>query len=1078
MNLSRRTVLATLAVAVAVGATFGLVYALVTQEFNLSITGTVTVELVSPEADADVNGDGVVDGADLRIVASNIGVSPPDDPRADVNGDGVVDVLDLVLVALYFGQTPPGPIPPPAGMVAWWPGDDHANDIIDGNDGTPVGGATYAPGMVGQAFSFDGSGDSGVTVPSSPSLNMTEAVTIDAWVYPTSFPNAFPTVVRRHRCEGGACALGFAQYLLAVTDQGQAHCNINASGSGDPIGGTVPLNEWTHLACTYDRVNVRVYVNGAEVASDPLAEAIISSPLPLGIGIAPGFTSRNFDGLIDEVEIFNRALTAAEIQAIYDAGNFGKIKPAPPSPGEPVPLPVGMVSWWPGDGSPSDIVDGNPGILVGGATYTGGMVDQAFSFDGVADYLDIGNPPNLNISGDMTVDFWFRIDSQKYNVLAAKGIGLAGNEWYVRQRGDTGAFLEWAFEDTGGNFVFGATSSPIGAGSFHHLALVRSGTSGRLYLDGVQIDSDTEAALGDISNPHDLLIGADNRLGAGDFAAVTIDEVEIFSRALRGEEIRTIYNAGSAGKIKPPPAPIPPPAGMVSWWPGDDHPNDIIDGNHATLEGDTTYAPGMVGQAFSFDGSGDLVLVPASANLNIVGDVTVDFWAKRAVFGLGFMVTKGAGGIGGVDVPTAFEIRFNSDDRLRGLFERADGSFELVTGPPVTDTDFHHYAYVRSGSTHELFIDGVSVASETFTGSPGDTSGIPLVIGAYRSDTDPTGFQSYFGGIIDEVEIFNRALTDAEIKDIYDAGSLGKVKPPPPEPIEPPGGMVSWWPGDGHTTDIIDGNHGTLSGGATYTGGKVGQAFGFDGANDSVIVAHDSSLNPTDFTFDAWMKPSRTTPADWQAIITKNIGPRSPSLWLFGDNVVHVYFDPVGLVVASTTELTLDEWHHVAATYDGSAANIYINGVLNASAAVATTPATNTQPMHFGAGRDNNTFFFQGQIDEVEVFNRALTAAEVKAIYDAGSLGKIKPPPPVESDILSFSLENHTVPVGTTVVWTNQSGSIHTTTSGVPGAPTGTWDSGFLSGGGQFEFTFDAPGAFPYYCTLHPGSMQATITVE
>lgn len=88
------------------------------------------------------------------------------------------------------------------------------------------------------------------------------------------------------------------------------------------------------------------------------------------------------------------------------------------------------------------------------------------------------------------------------------------------------------------------------------------------------------------------------------------------------------------------------------------------------------------------------------------------------------------------------------------------------------------------------------------------------------------------------------------------------------------------------------------------------------------------------------------------------------------------------------------------------------------------------------------------------------------------------PPPPVQSDILSFSLENHTIPAGTTVVWTNQSGSFHTTTSGVPGAQTGIWDSGFLSGGGQFQFTFDTPGTFPYYCTLHPSSMQATITVQ
>lgn len=136
-------------------------------------------------------------------------------------------------------------------------------------------------------------------------------------------------------------------------------------------------------------------------------------------------------------------------------------------------------------------------------------------------------------------------------MLVAKGIGLAGAEPYVRQLGNAGLFLEWAFVDTDFNFVFGATSTGIAEGVFHHLALVRSGTIGRLYLDGVHVDADSESALGDISNPHDLLIGADNRLLGGDFADVTIDEVEIFNRALRGEKIKAIYDAGAAGKKAP-----------------------------------------------------------------------------------------------------------------------------------------------------------------------------------------------------------------------------------------------------------------------------------------------------------------------------------------------------------------------------------------------------------------------------------------------------------------------------------------------------------------------------------------------
>ena len=434
---------------------------------------------------------------------------------------------------------------------------------------------------------------------------------------------------------------------------------------------------------------------------------------------------------------------------------------------------------------------------------------------------------------------------------------------------------------------------------------------------------------------------------------------------------------------------IEPPAGMGSWWPGDGNADDIVGNNHGVLQGGATYIGGLVGEAFSFDGAGDSVLVADNANLNITGDVTIDLWARRTVLGGGnrYMVFKGAGAIAGSDVPTVYALGFRSDNKLFGIFERANASNVDITGPTVADLLFHHYAYVRVGNTHKLFMDGLEVKSATFTGSPGDTSGLPLVIGAVRED--PGGFIRYFGGIIDEVEVFNRALSAAEIKSIFDAGSAGKRKP---ASIQPPSGMVSWWPGDGNASDIWDGNHGTLLGGATFTGGMVGQAFRFDGSDDSVIVGHDTSLNLNHFTLEAWVKPGRLPANIYQAIITKNAfpNPRPPSLWLWG-NKVEVWFDPVNRAARSTTGLTLDNWHHLVGTYDGSAVKIYIDGVLDVSAPQTATPATNTKPLRFGVGRDNDQFFHQGLIDEVTIYNRALTAGEVKEIYDAGSLGKAKP---------------------------------------------------------------------------------------
>ena len=105
-------------------------------------------------------------------------------------------------------------------------------DVEDGNNGMLTGGTTYGTGYVGQAFNFDASTNSGVIVPSTPSLNPTDAITIDAWVNPSSFPNTGPAVVRKDTNN-----VGTTQYSFSVGDgitAGVLSCNIGgfASASG------------------------------------------------------------------------------------------------------------------------------------------------------------------------------------------------------------------------------------------------------------------------------------------------------------------------------------------------------------------------------------------------------------------------------------------------------------------------------------------------------------------------------------------------------------------------------------------------------------------------------------------------------------------------------------------------------------------------------------------------------------------------------------------------------------------------------------------------------------------------------
>ena len=571
--------------------------------------------------------------------------------------------------------------------------------------------------------------------------------------------------------------------------------------------------------------------------------------------------------------------------------------------------------------------------------------------------------------------------------------------------------------------------------AFHHYSYTRSGDTHKLFMDGVEVTGDTFTGSPGDTSGIELAIGAlrHDSLPGGFccYFGGIIDEVEIFNRALSEAEIRSIFKAGPAGKIKP--QPVEPPAGMVSWWPGDGHAMDIIDGNGGALQNGATFADGKVSHAFSLDGVDDFVLVPDSPNLNITGDVTVDLWAKRTSFGaISFLIAKGGGVIGGVDVPTAYLLGFNPSDELRASFELADGSGVDLTAQVVVDDAFHHYAYVRGGNTHELFIDGVLVTGGTFTGIPGDTSGLPLVIGGLRTDSDPTGFESHFVGLIDEIEIFNRALTADEIRGIFEAGSAGKVKPPP-DPVEPPAGMVSWWPGDGNANDIIGVNDGVLSGDASFAPGKVGQAFSFDGTGDFVEVPHSANMNLAQFSVDTWVFIDPVVNAgQFNAFVGKSDGSTvGGGFWLAHDarneagfpvteDALHftVNGGPSGASDAFLKNSVPESgFYHLTGTFDGSQARLYINGSLVATGPAIPGIAFNTFPLRIGAinlkertGIDDR---FEGLIDEVELFNRALTEAEIWAIFKAGPAGKRKPQPvePPAGMVSWWSADGHAMDI-------------------------------------------------------------------
>jgi chitodextrinase len=200
--------------------------------------------------------------------------------------------------------------PDTSGLVAAYGFDEGTGtairDASGQNNNGVASGTTWTTGKFGNALVFNGA-SAQVTIQDAPSLRLTTAMTLEAWVFPTTAPAGWKAIIDKN-VDG--------YYLMASTDNGDRPGvgGTWTDGNKNVFGpSALPVNAWTHLATTFDGTAVRLYVNGVQVASQaqtaPLAPAIAT----LQIG-GDAYVGENFAGLIDEVRIYNRALSPAEIQ--------------------------------------------------------------------------------------------------------------------------------------------------------------------------------------------------------------------------------------------------------------------------------------------------------------------------------------------------------------------------------------------------------------------------------------------------------------------------------------------------------------------------------------------------------------------------------------------------------------------------------------------------------------------------------------------------------------------------------------------------------------------------------------------
>ena len=245
-------------------------------------------------------------------------------------------VLAVLVLGVHDRAEAQTCVAPPAGIVGWWPANGTANDAVAGNNGQLAGDATFAPAVVGQGFKLDGLGDF-VEIPDSPALKPAH-MSVEAWV---RFDSLDTPIVSQFGALGlqyivfkkNSRIFNFEAYALRKQRNGGVDrlafsvADINGSGGTSPAFSVTPVvvGEFYHVVGTYDGSAVKLYVNGALEGQAAVSVNVDYGTRPVFIGTS-GETvfDGKLNGIVDEASIYNRALDASEVAALYGAGAAGK----------------------------------------------------------------------------------------------------------------------------------------------------------------------------------------------------------------------------------------------------------------------------------------------------------------------------------------------------------------------------------------------------------------------------------------------------------------------------------------------------------------------------------------------------------------------------------------------------------------------------------------------------------------------------------------------------------------------------------------------------------------------------------
>jgi hypothetical protein len=432
-----------------------------------------------------------------------------------------IKIRNLLLVIVFFSVCSTFAQIPTNGLVSYWPFNGNANDESGNGHNAIEITATLTTDRFGNpnsAYAFDGSLGSYIMVPDHDSLDPLNDYTFTFWINPESYASIGGQILNKYRAfvndEGGWAA------QLDPT-----HLGISPSFWSLSV---IQLNTWTFGAIVFKKSTntCSIYLNGALDTSGTNTAVIRNNVRNLYIGIHEGVSYGNFDGKIDDIRMYNRALSESEVNILFHEG--------------------GLVAYYPFSGNADDM----SGNSYNGTTYNVTLApdrfnvpNSAYSFSGsLSSYINTETSPNLSFSNEVTLAAWVKGTGTYNDIVRVIGTIDDGHEIGSNSSG----YALANFFTTGTNISL-QSSTIVNDGTWHFIAATFSNKTAKLYVDAVSVVVQNNTDDLAMTTPGSITIGK-NPVAGTPYSGL-IDDVRIYNRALAPTEIAALFNEGQCSEI-------------------------------------------------------------------------------------------------------------------------------------------------------------------------------------------------------------------------------------------------------------------------------------------------------------------------------------------------------------------------------------------------------------------------------------------------------------------------------------------------------------------------------------------------